>query len=107
MELVDKIVRKAQEALDWAMNNPEKAAVIGATAATVVGGTAKFITQLMRNKRTVDERRLKDLYIYDRSLGVYHKLRRPLRPSERIEYDQRKARGERVAQILASMGVLD
>lgn len=107
MEIIDKINEKVQDALDWAVTNPEKAAIIGAVVGTTIGGTVKFIRQIMRNKKVWDERKLKDLYIYDRSMGVYHKLIRPLSPSEKIEIDNRRSRGERLLHILASMGVLD
>lgn len=107
MEFIDNLKEKIQDTLDWAVENPEKAAVIGAVVGTTVGGTVKFIKQILRNKKVYDEKKLKDLYIYDRSLGVYHKLRRPLKQSEMMEIDYRKSQGERLLHILASMGVLD
>lgn len=48
----------------------------------------------------------KERFVYDTSLGHYWKLNRKLRNSEWLEIERRRAKGERLADILASMRVL-
>ena len=69
-----------------------------------VGNTIRSVDRKIDLKREQD---LQDLYIYDHSLGMYHKLRRPMKPSEKIEIDRRRQMGESKIQILSSMGLLD
>lgn len=107
MNIFEQFTRKAQQALDWAVANPEKAAIVGAVATTTVAALCKFVKGIERNHRVHQEKDLKELYIYDRSLGCYHKLRRPLRPSERVEIETRRQNGEKLSYILAAMGLMD
>lgn len=68
----------------------------------MIGGVKWFITRKEKN----DERDDKELYVWDASIGGWHCLRRPLRPSEKIELDRRKRDGESISEILASMRVV-
>ena len=52
------------------------------------------------------EKKVKDLYCYDRSLGHYWALRRELTNAEWVLVDKRKANGERLADILDELKVL-
>lgn len=65
----------------------------------IIGFVAKQIT--IHNQKEV-----KDLYCYDRSLGHYWKLRRELTNDEWVRIDKRKKDGERLADILDEMKVL-
>ena len=44
--------------------------------------------------------------IYDHSLGMYHELRRKMKPHEKIEFSERRKAGEPVVSILNSMRLL-
>ena len=48
----------------------------------------------------------KDLYVYDRSLGHYWRLRRKLRKDEWLYIEKRKQAGESLGSILADLKVL-
>ena len=80
-------------------------AVIGLTT-VVVTKSANVITSLINNLNLRKEKQLKDFYCYDRSLGHYWALRRELSNREWTEIDQRKAKGERLADILNELHVL-
>ena len=69
------------------------------TLKKVVAGT---ITGINLNK----EERLKELYVYDRSLGHYWKLRRKLSTNEWLEVDSRRKLGEAMGDILRDMRVI-
>ncbi len=100
---------KIRDAAAWAAQNKEIAIAMIPVAlygAKMVGNTVKSVNRKMDLKK---EQELQDLYVYDHSLGMYHKLRRPMKPSEKIELDRRRNEGETKIQIqiLASMGLLD
>lgn len=77
---------------------------VGIAIVKGIGGTVKSIDRKIDLRK---EQELKELYVYDQSAGQYHKLRRPMRPSEKIEFADRLANGEKKVKILASMGLLD
>ena len=98
---------KFERTVQWCEDNKELAIAlvpVGIVAFKTVTKMAMSVDRKIDLKRQED---LQELYVYDHSLGVYHKLRRPLKPSEKIEIDRRRQNGESKVQILASMGVLD
>lgn len=98
---------KFDKTVKWCEDNKELAIAmipVGLMAAKTITNAVKSVDRKIDLKKQQD---LQELYVYDHSLGVYHKLRRPLRPSEKIEIDRRRQNGESKIQILASMGVLD
>jgi len=99
--------QKAAATVKWCEENKELAIAmipVGLVAMKAVTGTVKSIDRKIDLKKEQD---LQDLYIYDHSLGMYHKLRRPLKPNEKIEIDRRRQNGESKIHILSSMGLLD
>lgn len=71
-----------------------------------IAGATTITKVIVKRRNLHEERTLKDLYCYDRSLGHYWRLRRELTNREWLEIDQRKASGERMADILADLRVL-
>ena len=102
-ELKNKAVSAKNDAKNWYQKNKSW------VAPTVsVGLTALPILIRVGGKRSnlVKEKKLKDLYIYDRSHGHYWELRRKLSTQELLEIDRRKDKGESLVDILESMRVL-
>ena len=97
---------KAREVYYWCRDHKEEAAFIATTGVAVIGAVGKAAKRIDRKIDLKRERDLKDLYVYDRSLGIYHELRRKLRPSEVLEIDRRRAAGESMTYILSSMRLL-
>ena len=98
---------KFERTVQWCEDNKELAIAlvpVGLVALKTVTNTVRSVDRKIDLKK---QEELQELYVYDHSLGVYHKLRRPLKPSEKIEIDRRRQNGESKVQILASMGVLD
>lgn len=91
----------------WVSENKEVA--IAAIPFAIVGfkTAANAVRSIDRKNDLRKEQELKDLYIYDRSLGKYHKLRRPMRTSEMLELDRRRTNGESLLRILDDMRLLD
>ena len=99
--------KKFEATKKWCENNTELAIAMIPVAVVVFKGVGRTIASIDRKIDMVKEQELQELYVYDQSLGMYHKLRRPLKSSEKIEIDRRRAAGESKIQILASMGLLD
>lgn len=77
-------------------------------ASIVVGGVAlKGAKLIIKAHNLGKEEELKDLYVYDRSLGHYWKLRRKLDNREWVEIEQRRKNGERLGDILDELKVLE
>lgn len=96
--------RAYDKAKDFCINNKE---VVVPVAITLATGAVKLGKLAMKSKNLNKEEQLKEEYCYDRSLGHYWKLRRPLTNKEWLEIDSRKRDGERLSDILSSMKVLD
>ena len=103
-KITEAASRAYDKAKDFCINNKE---VVVPVAITLATGAVKLGKLVMKSKNLNKEEQLKEEYCYDRSLGHYWKLRRPLTNKEWIEIDSRKRDGERLSNILSSMKVLD
>ena len=102
-EFIERIKMKFDDGKDWVINNKET--VVFLTPA-ILGGVATVIKVAGKHANLRKEEQTKLNYCYDRSLGHYWKLRRPLSNDEWISLEKRKANGERMGDILADMKVL-
>lgn len=86
------------------INQHKDVLAIGIPGGIAIGkGIARAISKRSSLKK---EQNLKENYCYDRSLGHYWKLRRPLDNDEWLEIDRRKKNGERLSDILDELKVL-
>ena len=99
--------RKFDATIKWCENNKELALAMIPVGLWTIKGVGNAARSIDRKIDAKHEKNRQELYVYDHSLGMYHKLRRPLKPSEKIEIDRRHNAGESKIQILASMGLLD
>lgn len=95
--------RKTIEFKDWSIKNKEIIIIFGPIVIAGVTKTLKFVAKAIILDK---EKKVKDLYCYDRSLGHYWALRRELTNAEWVLVDKRKANGERLADILDELKVL-
>ena len=105
-EVTTKAKEKIHDAYVWCSEHQDETALIVTGGIAAIGAIGKMATRIDRNHRLQQEQDLKDLYVYDRSLGIYHELRRKLRPSEALEIDRRRSDGESMVHILSSMRLL-
>lgn len=77
-----------------------------AIIAVMASGAVKIIPKLLRARNINEQERIKEEYVYDRSLGHYWKLKRPLDNDEWREIEERKRNGERLGDILEELKVL-
>ena len=99
----DKVREKLQSAGNWVEWHRNE---IVTFTPVVIAGATTVIKVVGRRINLHKQETIKNLYCYDRSLGHYWRLRRPLTNQEWLAIDDRRKRGERMADILASMKVL-
>lgn len=105
-ERVEKVKKFADGVLTTVDEHKEGIAMIAAGA---LAGQ-KFLKEVMRNrttnKRIKEERRHRDLEVYDRSAGCYIQLKRKMTGDELVEYAIRCRNGESKTAILRDMGLI-
>lgn len=99
----DKVREKLQSTRDWIEWHKYE---IVTFAPVVIAGVTTVAKVVGRRINLHKQETVKNLYCYDRSLGHYWRLRRPLTNQEWLAIDNRRRHGERMADILASMKVL-
>lgn len=98
-----KAKQKFDAAKEWCVENKE---ITAAAISALIGGTFEIIKIASKADAREEEKELKELYIYDRSMGHYWKLRRKLTNAEYREIERRRQDGESIGEILESMRVL-
>lgn len=94
------------KALNWVVENKELVVVAAPVVIAVASGITKVTAGCIRrhNLRAAEE--IKNLYCYDRSLGHYWRLRKPLTNAQWVSINNRRKSGETLADILMSLKVL-
>ena len=92
---------------EWMIENKELVIVV---IMPITLGSLKLLSNgvkaLGRRSNLRKEEAIKNLYVYDPSLGVYWKLRRMLSTAEKLEIESRRKNGERLGEILRDLKVL-
>lgn len=102
-KIKDNASRAYYAARDFCINHKE---VVVPVAVTLATGAVKLSKMALKHRNLKQEEHNKEEYCYDRSLGHYWALRRPLSNKEWLEIDSRKRNGERLSDILSEMKVL-
>lgn len=100
------ITDKVKDTANWVNNNKETLAVVLPVVVAGVAGSAKIVKSVSRNVALKQEKDLKERFIYDRSLGKYLELKKPLSNSQLTSILERKENGEKLSIILHNMGLL-
>lgn len=99
----EKVKPQVKNAVEWSI---EHWYIVGPAATFVGNRVKKYIDERPKEKRIEEQKYLKEIYVWDPSLGHYWQLRRPLTNSEWLEIDRRRGAGERMSTILTSLRVL-
>ncbi len=102
----ERIINKLDNCTKWCSQNKEFLIVAIPVVGAVITGTAKTVKGLSRNVALKQEKLLKEKFIYDRSLGAYIELRKPLNKNQLKTVLQRKNNGENVSKILLDMNLI-
>ena len=98
-----KVKENIHKTVIWINDNKEFLVIAIPAAATVVSGTYKIVRKVSNNIAIAQQQRIKDMRIYDRSLGKYVELKRPLRNSDMKVILERRENGERLSNILMDL----
>ena len=99
----DRQVQRAKDGIQWCVDHPEFGIPI--VLAAVKGGQ-KVITNASRAYTVEKEIRFRQCSIYDRSMGRYIELKRPLTDYEAMIIEERRHNGEGLMAILSSMNLV-
>ena len=93
--------------IEWAMEHPQEAAAIAGGVATVLGLATKGAKTVIRTHNLNKEQKLKERYVYDRSLGMYLHTKRKLTNKDFTRINKERQNGRKLADILNDLGLLD
>lgn len=102
-EWVDEKLNKSAK---WVKENKETLAVVIPAVGIGMKGGAKIIKGVVKHNNLKMEQRLKEKFIYDRSLGKYLELKKPLSNNQMKTILERKENGEKLANVLQNMNLL-
>lgn len=95
-----------ERTVKWCENNKELALAMIPVVLYAGKEVSKTISSIDRKHDLKKEQELQELSVYDHSLGMYHKLRRPMTPEEKIELSIRVKNGESKVEVLKGMRLL-
>lgn len=102
--------QKFEDTLGWLsglLSDNKELAIIGIPAVVAITkGITNMISKSITANTVNKEIRFKERTIYDRSLGRYVELKRPLTPTEALTIEERRASGEKLHEILNDMKLL-
>ena len=98
-----KVKEKIQETIYWINDNKEFLIIVIPAASAVLTGGFKVIKSISRNIALAQEKKIKDMRIYDRSMGKYVELKRPLNNSDMKTILERRENGEKLSNILMDL----
>lgn len=101
-----KVKEKVHNTVVWMEDNKEMLIIVVPAAASVVGGLFKLAKSVSHNVSVKQEQRYKDTHIYDRSLGRYVELKRPLSNKDMQVILDRKDNGEKLSSILMDLNLI-
>lgn len=92
-------------AKEWCSDNKE---TIIALAPTLIAGSIELIKIAARKGYVAEEKRLKDMYVYDRANGHYYELCRKPTNKEWLTFEEMRFRSfdGQTGQILKQMGLI-
>jgi hypothetical protein len=98
--------KKVNDTTNWIRDNKETLAIAVPVIAAGLSGTTKIIKGISKNVALKQEKELKEKFIYDRSLGKYLELKKPLNSNQLKTVLERKENGEKLSTILNNMNLL-
>lgn len=104
--ILRKAIEKGQQVVQYVEDHKETIAIMTPIVIGAIGVGRGLTRGITRHRHLMAERELKDLRVYDRRLGAYLKLRKPLKNSDWKKITPRVNKGERLVDVLQSMDML-
>lgn len=100
---MDKIKGFGKKTVQWCKDHKEVIIVFGPI---ILGGGIEIGKMIAKRELFLDEKALKERFIYDRKKGHYYEMTRKPKGSEWIQIDHRIDYGEMLGDILSDMKLL-
>lgn len=100
------IQKRWNEFTGFVRDNKDVLVLVVPSAVAVVSGVTKITSKAIAAHTLNKEIRFKECTIYDRSLGRYVQLRKPLTAAQALTIEERRANGEKLHLILEDMRLL-
>lgn len=97
---------KLNKTANWIGRNKETIAVVAPVVIAGLSGSTKIVKGISKHAALNKEKQLKERFVYDRSLGKYLELKKPLTNSQLKTILDRKENGEKLGSILQNMNLL-
>ena len=98
--------RKVREVGQWVSNNKDVLLITLPVAGVVLKNGTKLVKGIHRSSILRQEKNMKERMIFDRSLGKYLELKRPLKNADMKAILARRDNGEKLSSILLDMNLL-
>lgn len=100
------IIQKWDNFAYWVRDNKDVLIIVAPAVTVGFGTVGKIVSKAIHNHSVNKELREQACRVYDRGLGKFVYLRRPMKAAEELEFEARKANGESLRVILKDMGLL-
>lgn len=100
------VKEKAKEGMDFVKENPQTTATLLAAGGTLLGIAHKITKGVQRNVNLRQEKYNKERYIYDHSLNMYLKTKRPLRKADYDRITSMRKNGMKLNEALSKLDLL-
>lgn len=97
-----KAKAKVSKTTNWVKDHPYETIGLATAGAAIIKETTKLGSKIAQYHEDKD----RENRIWDPSLGDWWEIKRQMKPVEKLEFEQRLARGETRGNILRSMGLL-
>ena len=98
--------KKLNDTTNWIKENKETLAIAAPVVIAGLSGSTKLIKGISKHVALDKEKQLKERFVYDRSLGKYLELKKPMTNDQLKKVLERKENGEKLGSILQNMNLL-
>ena len=105
-KIFDKIIDVTNNTFNFIRSNSDVIIPLIPVIAVGLNGMFKVVNSKIISKRSNKDVRFKQTNMYDRSLGYYIRLKKPLNNKELMEISNRRINGESLIDILQSMNLI-
>ena len=100
------VTDKTKEGIEFIKENPKTVMAIAATGTALLGTVHKFVKGTQKSVNLRLEKYNKERYIYDHSLNMYLKTKRPLRKADYDKITTMRKNGMKLNEALSKLDLL-
>ena len=100
------VVRKVGEAIEFVRENPQAAATLVAAGGALIGGVHRISKDIIKHQNLKQEKYNKEMYVYDHSLNLWLKYKRPLTAEDYENIAQLRKQGMKLNEALLALDLM-